>query len=53
MGWILCHLGRHSWRQERNPEAGGGRDGTFSLCRRCGKEKAEYGRPPATGVGAG
>jgi hypothetical protein len=52
MGWLLCRLGRHAWLHERNPDMGGpGAD--FERCTRCGRERAGYGQPPATGAAAG
>ncbi|NUU17984.1 hypothetical protein HP550_12060 [Cellulomonas humilata] len=47
MGWILCHVGRHLWHHERNPEVGG-READYEVCLRCGKERPVYG-PPAPG----
>ena len=49
MGKILCLLGAHSWHQRHNPEASGA-GGDFQACKRCGKEKSGYGKPPSTGV---
>jgi hypothetical protein len=49
---LLCRVGRHEWRHERNPEMGGpGAD--FERCARCGKERPGYGKPPSTGVARG
>lgn len=45
MGWILCHLGRHRWHHERNPEMGGAA-ADFEVCDRCGKERPTFGSPP-------
>ena len=51
-GWIECHLGRHAWEHQRNPEMGG-KGADFEICRRCGKEKPVYGPPPVNGIGGG
>ena len=52
MGSLLCLLGRHAWQRKQNPEVGGA-GGAYDQCNRCGKEKAGYGKPPATGVARG
>ena len=49
MGRLLCRLGRHEWRHERNPEMGGPR-AVFERCVHCGKERAGYDPPPPTGI---
>lgn len=52
MGRVLCFIGVHSWQRQHNPEASGpGAD--FQTCSRCGKEKADYGKPPSSGVARG
>jgi hypothetical protein len=52
MGRLLCRVGRHAWKHERNPEMSGeGAD--FERCTRCGKERIGYGKPPSTGVARG
>ena len=50
--WVLCRVGRHAWRQVRNPDVGG-KAATYEVCVRCHKERPEYGKPPATGVARG
>ena len=40
----LCRSGRHLWALRRNPEVGG-KDAVFETCRRCGKERQQYGPP--------
>jgi hypothetical protein len=55
LGRLLCTMNRHDWERMVNPEVGG-KDAVYSLCRRCGKEKAEYDPPTpgqATGFGGG
>ena len=46
---LSCLIGRHAWAPHVNREAAG-RDGAFSLCTRCGKEKTAYGPPTAGGA---
>jgi hypothetical protein len=50
---LRCALRLHSWERRVNPDQGG-RGAVYSTCRRCGKEKNEYGPPTggqATGLG--
>jgi hypothetical protein len=50
---LSCLVGRHAWVHQVNREVAG-KDGSFSSCSRCGKEKASYGPPTsggATGLG--
>ena len=49
---LFCRLGRHEWQTMTNPDVGGIQV-VYQQCRRCGKERPVYGKPPATGVGAG
>ena len=46
--WVLCHLGRHLYALRRNPEVSGAA-ALYHQCRRCGHEKAAWGRPSAWG----
>jgi hypothetical protein len=52
LGRLRCTLGRHSWERRVNPEQGG-KSAVYFACRRCGKEKTDYGEPsgPAMGLG--
>jgi hypothetical protein len=52
-GRVLCTVRLHSWERRNNPGQGG-KDAVYSVCRRCGKEKSEYGPPtPGQSVGLG
>lgn len=46
---VKCLLGRHDWHQQ-SQEGAGGAAAVFALCRRCGKERPEYGNHPHGGV---
>ncbi len=35
---VLCRVGRHMWKQRRNPEVGGSA-AVYETCRRCGTER--------------
>ena len=39
-GRVLCAVGRHSWVQRTNPEAGG-RGAVYYACRRCGVDRLD------------
>ena len=43
-GKLFCLVGRHAWTQQVNHEVSGP-DAVYSVCSRCGKEKAGYGLP--------
>jgi hypothetical protein len=48
LGRLQCMLGRHRWERRVNTETGG-KDALYVACRRCGKEKTDYGdQPPFT-----
>ena len=49
MASLLCRIGMHHWESKQNLEVDGP-GGDYQLCSRCGKEKAGYGKPPASGV---
>jgi hypothetical protein len=48
----LCRLGRHDWQLLRNPDVAGP-EAEYDQCRRCGKERKAYGKPPPTGAAGG
>jgi hypothetical protein len=48
---LRCAVRLHSWERRVNPEVGG-KDAVYSVCRRCGKEKNQFG-PPTGGQSVG
>jgi hypothetical protein len=50
---LSCLVGRHAWVEQVNRDVAG-KDAVYSVCSRCGKERAGYGPPTAggaTGIG--
>lgn len=47
---MLCLLGRHDWRHQRNPEVGGPA-ADFEICTRCGHERKTYEGTSGTHLG--